>query len=67
MILIMKKTLQKFEVKKLNLKYLELVKGGKLADGSNCGGTAETNTVGADSDSDGPGGSGDQDSGTVYL
>ncbi len=60
----MKKTLQKFEVKKLDLKYLELVKGGKLADGSNCG-TAETNTAGADSDADGPGGSSDGDTGTV--
>ncbi len=60
----MKKTLQKFQVKKLDLKYLELVKGGKLADGSNCG-TAETNTAGADSDSDGPGGSADVDNGGV--
>ncbi|PQA94976.1 hypothetical protein SAMN05421796_101774 [Chryseobacterium piscicola] len=60
----MKKSLQKFEVKKLNLKYLELVKGGKLADGSNCG-TAETNTSGADQDADGPGGSSDADNGGV--
>ncbi|PQA94977.1 hypothetical protein SAMN05421796_101775 [Chryseobacterium piscicola] len=63
----MKKSLQKFKVKKLDIKHLELFKGGKLADGSSCGGTAETNTVGADSDSDGSGGSADQDTGTVYL
>ncbi|WP_159439252.1 hypothetical protein [Chryseobacterium piscicola] len=41
------------------------MKGGKLADGSNCGGTAETNSAGADSDADGPGGSTDTDTGTV--
>ncbi len=63
----MKKTLQKFEVKKLDLKYLDLVKGGKLADGSNCGGTAETNTGGADSDADGPGGSSDGDTAPLIL
>ncbi len=57
----MKKKLSKFEVKKLNLKYLELVKGGKLADGGTMCGTLVTNSAGSDSDA---GGTVDADTGT---
>ncbi|GAA4155058.1 hypothetical protein GCM10022217_12810 [Chryseobacterium ginsenosidimutans] len=54
----MKRKLEKFEFKALDIKSLSIIKGGD----SNCG-TAQTTSSGADTDSDTEDGGSDSDSG----
>ncbi|WP_343686086.1 hypothetical protein [Chryseobacterium gleum] len=58
----MKRKLEKFEFKTLDIKSLSIIKGGD----SNCG-TAETKSSGADSDTDSDSGGSDSDSGGSTL